>query len=152
MKHKPIIGVIGGSEAEPIYIKQAYQVGKLLAKLGAILVCGGLGGIMEAACKGASEAGGTTIGILPVDDPKAANDYVTLPIATGIGTARNKVIINTAEAFIAIDGKYGTLSEIAYALDAGKTVAGLGTWDIEGVMAADSPQKAVAIVMGAYND
>ncbi|MCD6162364.1 MAG: TIGR00725 family protein [candidate division Zixibacteria bacterium] len=152
MKYKPLIGVIGGSEANPIYIKQAYQVGKLLTEQGAILVCGGLGGIMEAACKGATEAGGATIGILPMDNPKAANDYVTIPIATGIGTARNKVIINTAEAFIAIDGKYGTLSEIAYALDVGKTVAGLGTWDIEGVIAADAPQKAVDIVMGNYND
>lgn len=121
----------------------AYEVGKLMAKAGAILVCGGLTGVMEAACKGAKEAGGTTIGILPglhIDD---ANPYVEIPIATGLGHGRNLTIINTAQAIIAISGRYGTLSEIGFALQSGKPVYGLGTWDIDGVQACDSPEEAV---------
>jgi uncharacterized protein (TIGR00725 family) len=104
---------------------------------------------MEAACKGATEAGGIVVGILPSEDFSTANDYVTVPIATGVGTARNKIIINTGEAFIAIDGKFGTLSEIAYALDAGKKVAGFDTWDIEGVKKVNSPEAAMDYIMGS---
>lgn len=103
---------------------------------------------MEAACRGAVDGGGITVGVLPLDDVDTANDYVQIPIATGMGTARNKIIINTAEAFIAIDGRYGTLSEIAYALDAGKVVVGYQTWDIEGVIMARTPEQAVKLAMG----
>lgn len=147
MNKKKIIGVIGGSAVDTKYLEYAYQVGKLIAEKDAILICGGLGGVMEAACKGAIEAGGITVGILPYDDPKTANEYVSIPIATGIGRARNNVIISTGQAFIAISGKYGTLSEIAFALDAGKRVVGLGTWDINGIVKADTPQQAVNLAM-----
>ena len=121
----------------------AYEVGRLIAGADAILICGGLTGVMEAACKGAKEAGGTTIGILPglhVDD---ANPYVDIPVATGLGHGRNLIIINTAQAMIAISGRYGTLSEIGFALQSGKPVYGLGTWDIDGIVACASPQEAV---------
>ena len=121
----------------------AYRVGKLIADSGAALVCGGLTGVMEAACKGAREAGGTTIGILPgllIDD---ANPYVDIPIATGLGHGRNLIIIDTASALIAVSGKYGTLSEIGFALQSDKPVYGLGTWDIEGVIVCVSAEEAV---------
>lgn len=140
---RKIIGVIGGSAVDQTAFETAYQVGKLIAEAGAILICGGLTGIMEAACKGAKDAGGATIGILPglhVDD---ANPYVDIPVATGLGHARNLVIINTAQAMIAISGRYGTLSEIGFALQSGKPVYGLGTWDIDGVVASASPEEAV---------
>ncbi len=144
---KKIIGVIGGSTVEPEYLEYAYQVGKHIAEKDAILICGGLGGVMEAACKGAIKAGGITVGILPYDDPNTANEYVSIAIATGIGRARNSIIVNTGQAFIAISGKYGTLSEIAFALDAGKKVVGLGTWDIDSIVKADTPQQAVDLAI-----
>jgi len=142
-----IIGVIGGSHADKKHLELAYETGKLIAQNGAILICGGKQGIMEAACKGARDIGGMTLGILPSDSNDEANQYVDIPIASGIGTARNKIITNTGEAFIAINGRYGTLSEIAYALDAGKTVAGLDSWDIEGVKKAATPDEAIRIVI-----
>jgi uncharacterized protein (TIGR00725 family) len=148
MNRRRIIGIIGGAEAGEKHLEFAYKVGRLLAQHDAILLCGGRGGIMEAACRGAVEKGGTTIGILPFDDPETANDYVTIPIATGMGTARNKIIVNSAEAFIAIDGRYGTLSEIAYALDADKRVYGFDTWDIEGVIEVITPEQAVKLALG----
>jgi uncharacterized protein (TIGR00725 family) len=144
---RKIIGVIGGSSAEPEYLEMAKEVGRLLAEQNIILVCGGLGGVMEAACKGAFQAGGITVGILPSTSVTMANPYVTIPIATGMGSARNKIIVDTSEAFIAIAGAYGTLSEIAFALDAGKKVIGLGSWDIPGVVAAKTPIEAVAMVL-----
>jgi uncharacterized protein (TIGR00725 family) len=148
MNRKRIIGIIGGAEADEKYIEFAYKVGKLLAEHDTILLCGGRGGIMEAACHGSVDHGGMTIGILPFDDPETANDYVTIPIPTGMGTARNKVIVNSCAAFIAIDGRYGTLSEIAYALDANKKVYGYDTWDIEGVIQVLSPEQAVHLALG----
>ncbi len=148
MNRKRIIGVLGGHEAEPRHLDFAYEIGKLIAQHDAILVCGGRTGIMEAACKGATEAGGITLGILPSEDFIIANDYVTIPIATGIGTARNKIIINTGEAFIAISGKFGTLSEIAFALDAHKRVAGYETWEIEGVKHVQKPEEAIKYTLG----
>jgi uncharacterized protein (TIGR00725 family) len=140
---RKIIGVIGGSAVDQTAFETAYQVGKLIAEAGAILVCGGLTGVMEAACKGAKEAGGTTIGILPGLKINDANQYVDIPVATGLGHGRNLVIINTAQAMIAISGRYGTLSEIGFALQSGKPVYGLGTWDIDGVVACASPEEAV---------
>jgi len=142
-----IIGVIGGSFVEDKHLKLAYEVGRLLAIRKAILVCGGLGGVMEAACKGALEFGGTTVGILPAGDLKMANPYVTVPIATGLGSARNKIIVDTGQAFISIAGAFGTLSEIAFALDAGKKVVGLETWDIPGIIPAISPEDAVRLAL-----
>ncbi|MCP4582445.1 MAG: TIGR00725 family protein [candidate division Zixibacteria bacterium] len=143
-----MIGVIGGNAADDKNLEFAYQVGRLIAGRDAILICGGRGGIMEAACRGAGDGGGITVGVLPSDDIDSANDYVQIPIATGMGTARNKIIINTAEALIAIDGRYGTLSEIAFALDAGKKVIGYNSWDIEGVISARTPEQAVKLSMG----
>ena len=148
-----IIGVIGGSQISKKIAQQAYTVGKLIAERGATLVCGGLGGVMEAACKGAFEAGGVTIGILPGKDETAANKYVKSPIPTGLGSMRNFVIAQSADVFIAIDGVYGTLSEIALALDAGKKVINLGSWNLESAGPVDparyikvsSPQEAVAL-------
>jgi uncharacterized protein (TIGR00725 family) len=112
-----------------------------------VLVTGGLGGVMEAACRGARKAGGTTIGILPGTDRSAANPHVSVAIATGLGEARNALVVRSADAVIAIGGAYGTLSEIAFALKAGKRVVGLGTWEIDGVDAADSPEAAVETVL-----
>jgi uncharacterized protein (TIGR00725 family) len=122
-------------------------VGRELGSRGALLVTGGLGGVMEAACRGARDAGGTTIGILPGTDRSAANPYVDVAIASGLGEARNALVVRAADALIAIGGAYGTLSEIAFALKAGKRVVGLGTWDIDGVEVADSPEAAVETVL-----
>jgi uncharacterized protein (TIGR00725 family) len=110
-------------------------------------VCGGLGGVMEAACRGAKDAGGTTVGILPGTDREAANRFVDIAIPTGLGEARNALVVRAADALIAVGGGYGTLSEIALALKAGKRVVGLGSWEIEGVEPADGPEAAVEAVL-----
>jgi uncharacterized protein (TIGR00725 family) len=111
-------------------------------------VCGGLGGVMEAACAGARSVGGVTIGLLPGLERDAANRFVSVAIPTGLGELRNGLVVRTADAVIAVGGGYGTLSEIALALKAGKRVVGLDTWDIEGVVAAPDPEAAVAAVLG----
>jgi len=112
-----------------------------------VVVCGGLGGVMEAACRGAKEAGATTVGILPGADRSAANPFVDVAIPTGLGEARNALVVRAADALIAVGGAYGTLSEIALALKAGKRVAGIGTWDVEGVIAAPDAAAAVEAVL-----
>jgi uncharacterized protein (TIGR00725 family) len=112
-----------------------------------VVVCGGLGGVMEAACRGAKEAGGTTVGLLPGDDRGAANSFVDVAIPTGLGEGRNLLVVRSADALMAVGGGHGTLSEIALALKAGKRVVGLGTWDVEGVEVADSPDDAVEAVL-----
>jgi uncharacterized protein (TIGR00725 family) len=122
-------------------------VGRALGERGVALVCGGLGGVMEAACRGAKGAGGATIGILPGSDRAAANGFVDVAIPTGLGEARNALVVRAADAVIAVGGGYGTLSEIALALKAGKRVVGLDTWDIDGVEAVDSPVAAVEAVL-----
>lgn len=122
-------------------------MGRLLAERGAAVVCGGLGGTMEAACRGARSGGGTTIGLLPGFDRADANPYVDVAIPTGLGEARNALIVRAADAVIALGGGYGTLSEIALALRAGKRVVGVGTWEIEGVVAVDGAQAAVAAAL-----
>ncbi|MBF8266874.1 MAG: hypothetical protein HW388_382 [Dehalococcoidia bacterium] len=122
------ISVIGSSEATPEAMRLAEEVGRELAKRGVTVVTGGLTGVMEAACKGAKEAGGTTIGILPSSDPGEANPYVDIPICTGIGYARNVIVVRSGRAVIAIAGAFGTLSEIAHALSDGIPVIGLNTW------------------------
>lgn len=122
---KPIIAVIGGSTCTTAEAAVAEETGRLLAQRGAILVCGGLGGVMEAAARGAQTNGGTTVGILPGDDPAAANAYIVIPLATGLGEMRNFLIVRTAHALIAIGGGTGTLSEIALAQRIGKPVVGL---------------------------
>ncbi|HAZ31343.1 MAG TPA: TIGR00725 family protein [Dehalococcoidia bacterium] len=130
-RHLPIfIGIIGGARCCLEVAEVAEETGRELARRGAILICGGLGGVMEAACRGASQAGGRTIGILPGDDPASANAYVDTPIVTGMGEARNVIIIKSVQAVIAIDGEFGTLSEIGYALRRGIPVIGLNTWSL----------------------
>jgi uncharacterized protein (TIGR00725 family) len=123
-------------------------VGRALAERGAVVVCGGLGGVMEAACRGARAAGGLTVGILPGTDRTAANPFVEVAIQSGLGEARNALVVRAADALIAVGGGYGTLSEIALALKAGKRVVGLDSWDIEGVVAVADPAAAVAAVLG----
>ena len=125
-----IIAVIGGSQCSKEEAKIAEEVGRQLARQGAILVCGGLSGVMEAACKGASSEGGLTIGILPGENRQTANPYVKIPIATGIGYARNITVVKSAQAVIAVGGSYGTLSEISHALQSGIPVIGLNTWSL----------------------
>ncbi len=126
-----IIGVIGASNCTAGIGKQAEELGRGIASAGALLVCGGLGGVMEYACKGAKSAGGTTIGIIPSMDRNDANPYVDIPIVTGLSIARNIIIIHTADVLIAISGGYGTLSEIAFALNLQKPVVALQTWALE---------------------
>lgn len=147
----PIIGVIGGSSPTAAEADTAEEVGRALAEAGAVLICGGRGGVMEAACRGAKSAGGLTIGVLPGRDRRQANPFVDIPIVTGIGEARNVIITRTARAVIAVGGSYGTLSEIALALGFGTPVVGLGTWSMERaghppvpVAYVDAPEEAVA--------
>jgi uncharacterized protein (TIGR00725 family) len=137
------VAVVGPREASPEEVKTAETVGRELGGRGAVLVCGGLGGAMEAACRGAKQAGGATLGILPGLDRRAANPWVDLALPTGLGEARNALVVRAADAVIAVGGAYGTLSEIALALKTGKPVAGLGSWEIDGVEQAAGPAEAV---------
>jgi uncharacterized protein (TIGR00725 family) len=144
------IGVIGGSDVSPQIAKLAEEVGCEIARQGAALVCGGMGGVMQAACKGASDEGGITIGILPGENRRDANPYVRIPIMTGIGYARNVTVVKSSQAIIAIDGSYGTLTEIGYALQSGIPVIGLKTWTMsindkkdKKIIRAKNPKEAV---------
>ena len=138
------ISVIGAGTCDEHTYQVAEKVGQLIAQKGAILVSGGLGGVMEAASKGAKEAGGTTVGILPGVSKDDANRYITVPVTTGLNHARNVIVVRSADAVIAVSGEYGTLSEIAIALKIGKPVIGINTWDnIEGLIKAESPDEAV---------
>jgi len=141
------IGVIGGGRPDRRSIEAALKVGRLIAEAGAILVCGGLGGVMEAAAAGAKKAGGFTVGILPGTHPCEANPSIDVPIATGLGYSRNSLVAMNADALIAIDGEYGTLTEIAYGNIYGKKVIGLETWEVKGVIAAASPEEAVRLAL-----
>jgi uncharacterized protein (TIGR00725 family) len=142
--------VVGPGEAGPEVLAAAESVGRLLGARGAVVVCGGLGGAMEAACRGAKEAGGTTVGLLPGLDRGDANPYVDVAVPTGLGEARNALVVRAADALVAIGGGYGTLSEIGLALRAGKRVVGLATWDIEGIEPVSSPEEAVEAVLGTH--
>ena len=133
------ISVIGGSQVDNEMYDLAYEVGKEIARNGAVLICGGLSGTMEAACKGAREEGGLTVGILPTANEDDANKYVDIKIPTGMGYARNVPIILSAHAVIAIDGSCGTLSEIGYALTYNKPVIGLKTWEIRPYYSENMP-------------
>lgn len=138
-----IIGVIGSSDSNPSETSLAHEAGERLAKKGITVICGGLGGVMEASCSGAKLAKGLTIGILPGISKKDANPYVDIIIPTGIGEARNLIIIRSSSSLIAIGGGYGTLSEIGFALKLGRPVVGLKTWDIEGIIQAETAEEAV---------
>jgi uncharacterized protein (TIGR00725 family) len=130
MTKKTFIAVIGGSTASAAELRAAEESGRLIARKGATLVCGGLGGVMEAACRGACQEGGLTVGVLPGENRQTANQFVDIPIVTGVGYARNIAVVKTSHAVIAIGGSYGTLSEIAYALQSGIPVIGLDTWSV----------------------
>lgn len=135
------IAVIGRGKASQEEQVAAYAAGRAVAGNGAVLVCGGLGGVMEAACRGAQESGGITAGILP--GTEGGNQYLDITIRTGLGHARNVLVVLSAEAVIAVGGSHGTLSEIAIALKTGRPVYGINTWDIEGVISCSSPEDAV---------
>jgi hypothetical protein len=143
MSRQAIIAVVGAGTADEKTSKSAELVGRLIARRGALLVCGGLGGVMEAASRGAKAEGGTTIGILPGSGKEESNAFIDIPLATGFGEGRNVFIVRTADVLIAVGGEYGTLSEIALALKAGKSVIGLRTWDVRGVIRADNEHDAV---------
>ncbi|MBI2861101.1 MAG: TIGR00725 family protein [Chloroflexi bacterium] len=148
------VAVIGGSDCTSEEARLAEEVGRELARQGAVLICGGLGGIMEAACKGASAGGGLTIGVLPGASRKQANPYIQIPIVTGLGEARNIIIIKTAQAVIAINGGFGTLSEIGFALRSGVPVVGLKTWSLyrndrldSSIVVVDTARDAVSVAL-----
>jgi len=130
LRQRPRIGVMGPALCLPDVYSLAREVGYLIGKRGAILVCGGKGGVMEASAKGAREAGGITIGILPGASASEANPFIDIPIVTDLGHARNAINVLTSQAIIAIHGSYGTLSEIALALKCHTPVVGLDTWDL----------------------
>ena len=141
------VAVIGGSRPGRQALEAAFEVGRLIARAGAVVVCGGLGGVMEAASRGAREEGGLVVGILPGTSPADANPWVDVAVATGLGYTRNALVIMNADAVVAIDGEYGTLSEIAYGKIHGKKVVGLGSWDVRGVEAAATPEDAVRMAL-----
>ncbi len=142
MEDKYFVSVIGASNCSARESKLAEEVGRELAKRGAVVICGGLNGVMEAVCRGAKSEGGLTIGILPSNNRLDANPYVDIPIITGLGYARNSIVARSGQAVIAVGGKYGTLSEIAYALQDKIPVIGLGTWKL-----ATSKSKDESIVI-----
>jgi uncharacterized protein (TIGR00725 family) len=137
------VSVIGGSEVSRAETDVAATVGRRLAERGHTVVCGGRGGVMAAVCRGASEKGGHTVGILPGTDPRAANRYVETAVATGLGHARNVLVIMNGDAVIAVDGGPGTLSEIGFAATMGRPVAGLRTHEVEYVEPVDTPNEAI---------
>lgn len=138
------IGVIGAGLCDPDTAELAEKTGRMIAERGAILYCGGLGGVMEAAAKGAFEAGGVTVGILPGPKAADANPYIKIPIMTDMGYARNVILVRSCEVLIAISGSYGTLAEISLALKMWKPVIGLKTWEnLAGVHYVDTPDEAV---------
>ena len=150
------ISVIGSGEATPEAIRLAEEVGRELGRRGVTVVTGGLFGVMEAASRGVKEAGGTTIGILPGSDPTEANSYVDIAICTGIGYARNVIVVRSGRAVIAVSGAFGTLSEIAHALGDDIPVIGLNTWAFsrngkkdEKIILAQSPADAVEKALDA---
>jgi len=150
IRKKLRIGVIGGATPDSKFRKTAHDVGRLIAEKGAILVCGGLSGVMEAAAQGAKKGGGLTIGILPGASLQDANHYIDIPIATGIGYSRNSLVAMNADVLIAIDGQFGTLTEIAYGNIYQKKVIGIGTWDIEGVIQVETAEEAIEVALKEF--
>jgi uncharacterized protein (TIGR00725 family) len=157
---KAMIGIIGASEATKENYELAYDVGKHIAARGAMLVCGGLGGIMEAASKGAAENGGTVVGILPGLDKTEANPFVSIAIPTGMGISRNVLVVHSSDVLIAFPGAFGTLSEMAIALASGKTVIYFpGAWDLKRIGSVDlshfkeafDPRQAIGLALDALN-
>jgi uncharacterized protein (TIGR00725 family) len=146
----PYVAVIGASNATEWELAAAERVGRLLADAGCVLVCGGLGGVMDVAARGSAAGGGVSIGILPGDDRVDASRHLTVAIASGFGEARNAIVARSADAVVAVGGEFGTLSEIALALKMGKPVIGLGTWELgrddlatDPIVRAETPEEAV---------
>ena len=137
------VAVVGSGEATGKLYEQAREVGRLVSGKGGIMVCGGLSGVMEAAARGATEAGGTAIGILPDEDREKANPYLSNSVATGMGHARNLAVVCSGDVVVAVGGEYGTLSEIGLALKVGRPVVSLMSWELPGhVTVASSPEEA----------
>ena len=150
------ISVIGAAEGSPDILRDAEAVGRGIAEEGAVLVCGGLTGVMEAASKGASEGGGTVLAVLPTLSPGDANPYVTHAVATGTGHARNLAVVASGDAVIAVGGEWGTLSEIAYARKLGRPVVAIQSWKLRnhagtdlGIVEAETPEEAVKAALSA---
>ena len=148
--------MIGAGESEEEILRAAEEVGRRIAEAGALLICGGRGGVMEAASRGAAEAGGTVIGVLPTLSPADANPYVTHAVATGIGEARNLAVVASGEAVIAVGGEWGTLSEIAHARKIGRPVVAIQSWTLRnragtdlGIVEAETPEQAVSAALSA---
>jgi uncharacterized protein (TIGR00725 family) len=148
-RRRPYIAVIGAgvcADDDPT-ATLAEGVGRVVAAAGGVLVCGGLGGVMAAACRGAKSAGGTTVGLLPGTDRREANEWVDVAVPTGLGEARNVLVVRAADAVVAVGGEFGTLSELAFALKTGVPVVGLGTWQL-----ARRGQPVVAFAEAASAD
>ena len=142
-QRQPIIGVIGGGRCSRDQQEKATAVGRYVAQNGGVIVCGGLGGTMEGAARGAAEAGGKVIGIIPSGDRGDANEFVDYVIPTGLGEARNLLVVRTADAIVAFPGEFGTLSEVAFALKIGKPVIAVGAWkQYERIVQFDDPLDA----------
>ncbi|VVB72906.1 putative lysine decarboxylase [uncultured archaeon] len=139
------VAVVGGGECSPEAEKDARTLGRLLAEAGYILLCGGKGGVMEAVCAGVRDAGGHAVGILP-GEKNEGNMHISISIATGMGQARNVVVVKSADAVIALPGVYGTLSEIALALKMKKPVIGLHSWEVPGMLKVNTPQEAAEML------
>ncbi|UGS37520.1 TIGR00725 family protein [Capillimicrobium parvum] len=142
----PYIAICGPGDdaAGPALLAAAHAAGRTLARAGAIVVTGGLGGAMAAACRGAAQEGGTTLGLLPGSDRRAANEWVTVAVATGMGELRNGLVVRSADAVIAILGGWGTLSEVALAAKLGRPVIGIGPWQLDGIELAPDGERAAA--------
>jgi len=143
----PYVAVVGASRATESEERVAEEVGRGLAEAGAVVITGGGPGVMEGASRGAAQAGGVVIGLLPGAERSRANPWVGIALPTGLGELRNGLIVRAADAVVAIGGAYGTLSEVALALNAGLKVVGLDTWAIDGVTVVDSPGAAVRLVL-----
>jgi uncharacterized protein (TIGR00725 family) len=143
MTRPPYVAVVGPHEASPPELQAAEDIGAGLAAAGAVVVTGGLGGVMEAACRGARSRRGRTVGILPGEDRAEANGWVEIAIATGLGELRNGLVVRAADAIVAVGGAYGTLSEVALALKLGRPVVGLGTWEVHGIEHVSTPEEAL---------
>ena len=152
---KPYVAVCGAGDATEEDIERAELVGQLLAEAGAIVVCGGLGGVMDAAARGATDSGGIAVGLLPDVTRAGSSDHLTIALPLGLGETRNALVVRSADAIIAVGGEWGTLSEIAFAMKMGKRVVGLDTWEltragrpVDGILRADSPEEAVQLALG----
>jgi uncharacterized protein (TIGR00725 family) len=143
----PYVAVVGPGEATPDQLEAAERVGRELAAAEAVVVCGGLGGVMAAACRGAASAAGLTVGILPGLERAQANEWVGVALPTGLGELRNGLVVRAADVVVAIGGAYGTLSEVALALKTGVAVVGLGTWSIDGIRKVESAEEAVRLAL-----